>query len=712
MTPAARSKRKRCPECGELVQTYAATGRLWRHINPATGDKCAGSNAGAITAADPSPDASTVEPSTDAQEAPTMPTTHPAKADTAVCPRCGRTVALRKTGEIRRHKTSTDTGGPNCSASGQTVDEARAAMPDPTIGADTQPLNTTEQALAAEPDDTAATALPDGLPQLAVVDPIDDPRGRLFHLDPTTIAPSPDNPRQDPGDLAELADSIRSHGVLEPILATRGADGTVTVAAGSRRHAAAILAAAGPVAVLVRDDVDDAARAELALIENLHRKDLTPLEEAGAFRRLIDDYGYTQGRLAKRLARSQGHISKRLALLKLPDAIRAQVGSTIHVADAVELARLPKSKAADVVDQAIDRLRPADRKDAATVADAVAAATRSALAEHDREAKVKAKRDELKAAGVTVLKQPQYDKLLYGTGWARLADGRPDRIGGGTVVALSDDEHRGYPCHGAVVWADASVWPVCSDPAQHAPEPEAAEASTTPATDTAAETAAAAERAARLEAEPAERNAHAARLDDAHAARVALIARLLKDRLPRDAVVDLVAGHLIGLYEPEAYADNTLLDTLLDDVARLLDGDDSSLIVDDERPWALAAGDLVYNFGPLTVALAFALVDAEHDLQTVYRGYSEPALDLDSGHVARYLRFLVDVGGYTLTDDDAGLLDGYQAQLDAVTANHGPAATPDGNPPPADVAPPAAPDADWEQATPPPPADKVKPVKA
>lgn len=164
----------------------------------------------------------------------------------------------------------------------------------------------------------------------------------VLELPLARLVPAEDNPRRDVGDVTELATSIKSVGLLEPILATPRdlAAGTYTVVAGHRRLAAAELAGLAYVPVYVKE-LSDQERLAAMLVENLQRTDLQPLEEAGAYRRLVDEFGMTQRDLAEKVGRSQGHVAKRLSLLKLPAAVQADVDSGgITLADASALARL------------------------------------------------------------------------------------------------------------------------------------------------------------------------------------------------------------------------------------------------------------------------------------------------------------------------------------------------------------------------------------
>lgn len=138
------------------------------------------------------------------------------------------------------------------------------------------------------------------------------------------LTPGPFQPRRrfDAEDLAELAESIREQGVLQPILVRRAPDGdTYEIIAGERRWRAAQLAQLHEIPVLVRE-FDDRTAMEIALVENVQRRDLTALEEAEGYNRLIDDYGHSQDDIARAVGKSRSHVANTLRLLNLPPEVR------------------------------------------------------------------------------------------------------------------------------------------------------------------------------------------------------------------------------------------------------------------------------------------------------------------------------------------------------------------------------------------------------
>jgi ParB family transcriptional regulator, chromosome partitioning protein len=160
----------------------------------------------------------------------------------------------------------------------------------------------------------------------------DEPRpaaGTLVQVPVDRLRPNPRQPRQAfPAQaLAELEQSIRELGVLVPVIVRPATtEGVYELIAGERRWRAASAAGLATIPAVVRA-VDDAASLEVAVVENLQREDLDPVEEAMGLSHLIDEYGYTQERLAERLGRSRPAVANALRLLTLSDPIKAHVRS-------------------------------------------------------------------------------------------------------------------------------------------------------------------------------------------------------------------------------------------------------------------------------------------------------------------------------------------------------------------------------------------------
>ena len=130
--------------------------------------------------------------------------------------------------------------------------------------------------------------------------------------------------RFDPETLADLAESIRTHGIIQPLTVRRLASGYYQIIAGERRWRAAKLAGLSEVPAIIVE-ADDRKVMELGLIENLQREDLNPMEEAMGYQALIEEYGLTQEEAARRVGKSRPAVANALRLMALPDAIRALV---------------------------------------------------------------------------------------------------------------------------------------------------------------------------------------------------------------------------------------------------------------------------------------------------------------------------------------------------------------------------------------------------
>jgi len=170
------------------------------------------------------------------------------------------------------------------------------------------------------------------------------------------IAPNPYQPRTavDEDALAELAASIVEHGVLQPILVTETIDGYRLVA-GERRVRASRLAGLERIPAVVRE-LADHDQLELALVENIQREDLDPLEEARAYRQLIDEFGFTQEKLAKRMGKARPTIANSLRLLDLDDQVQAALaGGLVSEGHARALGGLPTDRQARVLAVVIER---------------------------------------------------------------------------------------------------------------------------------------------------------------------------------------------------------------------------------------------------------------------------------------------------------------------------------------------------------------------
>ncbi len=161
------------------------------------------------------------------------------------------------------------------------------------------------------------------------------------------ITPNPSQPRTafDPEALAELAASIREHGLIQPLIVTQQGPERYQLIAGERRLQAARMAGMATVPVIVKEATPQQAL-ELALVENIQRADLNPLEEAAAFRQLVDEFGLSQEQVAERVGKSRVAVTNTLRLLRLPAEVKqALADGTIQEGHARALLGLPTSQA-------------------------------------------------------------------------------------------------------------------------------------------------------------------------------------------------------------------------------------------------------------------------------------------------------------------------------------------------------------------------------
>ena len=184
--------------------------------------------------------------------------------------------------------------------------------------------------------------------------------GQSETLPISRIEPKQDQPRTnfDEASLAELAESISAHGVIQPLTVRKLDSGYYQIIAGERRWRAARLAGLKEVPVRVIE-ADDRKAMELALVENLQREDLSPVEEARGYRRLIDEFGLTQENAARAVGKSRPVIANALRLLSLPESVLEKLEngglSTSHARLLLEIDgdRARERAAAEIVDQSL-----------------------------------------------------------------------------------------------------------------------------------------------------------------------------------------------------------------------------------------------------------------------------------------------------------------------------------------------------------------------
>ena len=173
------------------------------------------------------------------------------------------------------------------------------------------------------------------------------------------VEPNPDQPRRtfDEEELQALADSIAAHGVLQPLAVRASGGGFYQIIAGERRWRAARMAGLSEVPVVVLE-ADDRTVMELALVENLQRQDLNPVEEAEGYQRLMKEYGLTQEEAAARVGKSRPAVANALRLLLLPEEVRSLVeDGTISAGHARAILSLPAARLQKAAAQKIVALR-------------------------------------------------------------------------------------------------------------------------------------------------------------------------------------------------------------------------------------------------------------------------------------------------------------------------------------------------------------------
>lgn len=157
-------------------------------------------------------------------------------------------------------------------------------------------------------------------------DAITEPESGLLSVPVESIEPNPHQPRSamDKDKLEELAASISEHGLIQPLVVNKAGEDSYTLIAGERRWQAARIAGLKEVPVLVKE-VSSQDMLELALVENIQRDDLNPLEEAVAYQQLIGEFGLTQEEVAEKVGKSRPTVANMVRLLKLPDDVKAAV---------------------------------------------------------------------------------------------------------------------------------------------------------------------------------------------------------------------------------------------------------------------------------------------------------------------------------------------------------------------------------------------------
>lgn len=153
-----------------------------------------------------------------------------------------------------------------------------------------------------------------------------DKAENILFIEVDKVTPNPHQPRKnfDKVKLQELADSIKAHGILQPLVVTKTGDGKYQLIAGERRLGAAKLAGLTKVPAIIRESSEQ-EKLELALVENIQRDGLNPIERAYAFKKLIDEFNFIQEKVAKRVGKSREAVANTLRLLDLPAEIQRAI---------------------------------------------------------------------------------------------------------------------------------------------------------------------------------------------------------------------------------------------------------------------------------------------------------------------------------------------------------------------------------------------------
>jgi ParB family chromosome partitioning protein len=224
---------------------------------------------------------------------------------------------------------------------------AAPAQPAPAAEAPPVALVPDPPATAEHPTASAAPARPvdDGVGAVGV------PGAHLREVAVTAVVPNPKQPRQvfDDEALEELTHSIKEFGLLQPIVVRENGDDSYELIMGERRLRAARAAGLDTVPAIVRDTTDDAMLRD-ALLENIHRVQLNPLEEAAAYQQLLEEFGATHEELASRIGRSRSQVTNTIRLMKLPVKVQTRVAAgVISAGHARALLGLPDPEAQDAL---------------------------------------------------------------------------------------------------------------------------------------------------------------------------------------------------------------------------------------------------------------------------------------------------------------------------------------------------------------------------
>jgi ParB family chromosome partitioning protein len=222
----------------------------------------------------------------------------------------------------------------------------------PTVVPALPPADGAERAERAEGAEAPAVpAVTPVRPAPAAEEAVGVPGAQLREVSVDDIVPNPKQPRQvfDDEALDELTHSVREFGLLQPIVVREGPEGGYELIMGERRLRAAKAAGLETVPAIIRDTTDDALLRD-ALLENIHRVQLNPLEEAAAYQQLLEEFGATHEELASRIGRSRSQVTNTIRLMKLPVKVQTRVAAgVLSAGHARALLGLPDAEAMDAL---------------------------------------------------------------------------------------------------------------------------------------------------------------------------------------------------------------------------------------------------------------------------------------------------------------------------------------------------------------------------
>jgi ParB/RepB/Spo0J family partition protein len=382
----------------------------------------------------------------------------------ATCPACGRDVALRNEGQLREHSTdgSEPTRETKCQASGYTPEGWEGAQ-EPKDESSVEAATVAEALENVTELGKAIRSAADEAPVMGVeIAQLPDKVESIERVSIDKIVPSKNN--RPAKNLEALTESIRTVGILQPpVVKSNGSGDIYELVMGHRRHAAAKLAGLTEIDVIVRTQ-DEVEAMRDNIVENLHRDDLDPLEEAAGYALLIHEHGMTQEQVAKAIGVSQPHISKRVTLLLLP----ASVAAAVNAEDPEE--RLPLEGAQALLklkDQAtMEKIwkRAKGMRWPSSLLERIQSEVDRHLRDDEARRKVAAAKKKAKDAGLKLMPNGEYPSTYGSKPSAFIGKGE------GKLVFPTPKAHESEACHRVLVTDAGAARAVCVEPDRHKPK--------------------------------------------------------------------------------------------------------------------------------------------------------------------------------------------------------------------------------------------------